>query len=117
MGYVTVQATASAISWRGVVYRAGVTSLPEDCARAMGWQPPTDEPTQAPTVPEPAALTLINSAASAGEIAVLPGIGAVSAGSILSERPAGGYASLEAVAQIQGLSVAIDWDEVTAWKE
>jgi len=122
MAYVTIKPPlAHSVGWQGYVYLPGTTEVPEDCAIAMGWHKPTITPPDRPSHDLPAkpqspqALELINNATEASDITPLPGIGAVSAGVILSARPLDGYSSLEAVAMVDGLSAGIDWDEVESW--
>lgn len=85
--------------------------------RSQGWetspQPAQGLAVELPTVPNPPALDLINQASSPDALTPLPSIGVTRAGQILENRPAGGYKSLEQVAQLNPHGP--DWDAVAAW--
>jgi len=105
------------------IYRAGETQeiaaidwTPAWQAQGWGTTPQRvglveDAPPPAP--PDSPALSLINAAMVASELVVLPSIGEVRAAAILENRPAGGYKSLEQVAQLNPHGP--DWDAVSLW--
>ena len=68
-----------------------------------------EQPHKEQLAPIVVALQLINAAANASELVVLPGIGQQSAEVIFESRPTGGYESLKAVSEVDRLSPRINW--------
>ncbi|MBD2156228.1 hypothetical protein [Leptolyngbya sp. FACHB-16] len=83
----------------------------ESDAGVTGEQPEDEMP----TTPLPAALALINGAASAKAIEKLPTIGAKGAQKIFDVRPENGFVALEQVAAMTDLQSA-NWTEIAAWE-
>lgn len=122
--------------WRGKAYGPGISIVPDDLASLFSktgvntLPPPPKEPDPSePTIIDAAvtpipetqsedelpALLLINNAIAADQIAVLPGIGAVSGQKIIDNRPEpNGFSSLAAVAETVTIPTA-DWEEVADW--
>lgn len=73
-----------------------------------------ESPEPAPT-PSPA-LALINSVTEASELVVLPGIGSVSAGLILTARPEDGFTDLAAVVAVPGLPSSVTVAALEGWE-
>ena len=111
MAFVTVTPLKTTYGWRGVIYPAGCTSIPESLAIALGLDTESEK-----SISQNGALQLINSAASSEALEVLPGIGPANASRIFQARPKDGYESLEAVALVPELSNAIDWDVIETWE-
>ena len=110
MAFVTVPPLKIRYGWHGASYPAGATSIPESLAIALGLTPKNENHGS-----QNAALALINKAAEADEIEVLPGIGPASASRIFAARPSDGFENLEAVALVDDLPLSIDWNAVEAW--
>lgn len=106
------------LSWHGIPYLAGVpTQIPDDLAIALGLTAPA-EAEQVITLVSPA-LALINGVDVVRELQVIPTIGAGAARLILSNRPEGGYESLEQVwalcPKIMAPPYTTDSEQVAAW--
>lgn len=84
---------------------------PNVASEAWDAKPVDDEPT---TAPVPPALTLINTAVMAGELEALPSIGPRLAQKIFDARPANGYPSLDAVAEVAASS-RVSVDDLAGW--
>lgn len=136
--------------WRGVLYPAGPAEIPDDLAQAMGLLVPDEGPGFAdplepgileaeilgveeaiagledlpfafPAEGPPPALVLINSANTPEEITPIKGVGIGGARRLLANRPAEGYASLDAAAELNPELAKspyhVRWEQVAAWEE
>lgn len=116
--------------WERQWWGPGEVEIPDSLAIALGLMKAEGKGQKAESSPpslnpveksEVLALTRINQATNPKEIAPLPTIGFKAALKIFGKRPAGGYTSIEQIAELcpelTKHPFQVDWEKVKVWEE